>query len=41
VFEDNEAALTLYRSLGFVDAHRPADEQPSDALYMEYDLRRD
>jgi len=36
VARKNEAALNLYRSLGFVSAARPPDEPPSESLYMEH-----
>jgi ribosomal protein S18 acetylase RimI-like enzyme len=32
----NDAAIGLYRSLGFLDAPRPADEPVSSAIYMEH-----
>ena len=36
VLPDNEAALRLYRSLGFTKVERPPDEPTSTATYMEY-----
>jgi ribosomal-protein-alanine N-acetyltransferase len=33
---ENDSALNIYRSLGFVLATRPADEAESESIYMEY-----
>ena len=36
VFADNYRAIALYRSLGFSETDRPADEPESLAVYMTY-----
>ena len=36
VFADNERAVSLYESLGFVPARRPSEERDSPSIYMEY-----
>lgn len=36
VIPENSVAIALYRSLGFQQSLRPADEPDSPSLYMEY-----
>ena len=36
VARENEPAVNLYRSLGFIDAKRPPDEPESASAYMEH-----
>jgi len=36
VFSENEPALRLYESLGFITATRPPDEMDSPSMYMEF-----